>query len=997
MIVGRTRAARGHWLRCCVALCLALAALPALAGPKALRVVTDDNYPPYLFRDASGRAEGYLVDLWALWQRKTGVPVALQPMQWAAAQRAMHDGNADVIDMIFRTPVRDQLYRFSPAYANQTVGIYVDHDIHGIHSPSSLHGFQIGVERGDACADKLGSLGIRGLVAYPNYAEMLAAVKAGAVKVICADDEPLNYYLYLDERRPQLTRAFTLYTGRFHWAVHRGDAATFALVSHGMALITPAERAALRRKWFAHPVQFLPYLRIALAAALTAIAALALGAAWIWVLRRAVRKRTAEIRRTNRELERASRERALQHAQLRTLVESSPDMMWLKDRDGRYVDCNTRAAEVVGYPRDEILGRSDDDLFSDAAFVAVVRDFDREVLRTGQPHRNEETLVSRDGSAHELEVIKAPIRADDGEIVGVLGVARDVSERRRAEREQRIASVAFESQDGMAITDAHGVIQRVNAAFSRISGYAASEVIGQTPRVLKSGRHPPQFYQQMWEALDAAGYWHGEVVNRRRDGELFDARISITAVRDEQGSTMHYVGTWQDVTAEKEAHAQAARLKSFDPLTDLPNRTLLDDRMAQALAHSAEHDSFCAVMMLDLDHFQKINDALGHVAGDQLLIEASRRIQGSVRDGDTVGRFSGDSFVVVLDGLGSERAEAALHAAELAEQIRRALDAPYAPAGGAVCTASVGVTLAKGDGTSPETLLRQAELALYKSKQDGRNRVRLFEGAMQAEIDERYRLEAEMRDALQRDEFVLHYQVQVDTQGHPIGAEALVRWAHPERGLLMPDAFIPVAEDSGLIEPLGHHVLRSACAQLARWAGHDALHELTIAVNVSSRQFKAADFVRDVLGAVHASGADAHRLKLEITESLAIDDFAASIGKLHALRAAGLRISLDDFGTGNSSLNYLTKLPLTQLKIDKSFVDELPDSPSAAMVAQTIVAMGRGLSLDVIAEGVETREQYAFLAAHGCHAFQGYLFGRPLPLPEFEQRCRAALAPARAD
>ncbi len=983
----RTLGAR--WLRFLAGLLIALAALPALAAPPPLRVVTDDNYPPYLFRDARGQPEGYLVDLWALWQRKTGVPVELRPMQWAAAQRAMHDGDADVIDMMFRTPVRDQLYQFSAPYATQTVGIYVDRDIHGIHGPNSLQGFQIGVERGDACADKLGSLGIRGLVAYPNYSAMLAAVKAGAVKVICADDEPLNYYLYLDAQRPQLTRAFTLYSGRFHWAVHRGDAATFALVSHGMTLITPAERAALRRKWFAHPVQLLPYLRIALVVALAAAAALALGGAWIWILRRAVRKRTAEIRESNRRLEAASRERALQHAQLRTLVESSPDMMWLKDRDGRYLDCNARACEIVGHARDDIIGRSDDDLFGDASFIAVVRGYDREVLRTGQAQRNEETLVSRDGSAHELEVIKAPIRADDGAIVGVLGVARDVSTRRAAEREQRIAAVAFESQDGMAITDAQGLIQRVNAAFSRISGYAAEEVIGQTPRILKSGRHPPAFYAELWGTLATAGYWSGEVVNRRRDGELFDARISITAVKDEQGRTLHYVGTWQDITAEKLAHAQAAHLKSFDALTDLPNRSLLDDRMAQALARSAELGGFCAVMMIDLDHFQKVNDALGHVVGDRLLVEASRRIQWSLRDGDTVGRFSGDSFVVVIDDLGEQRGLAAVRASDLAEQIRHALDAPYAPAGGAVCTASIGVTLARGAESSPELLLRQAELALYKSKRDGRNTVRLFEDAMQAEIDQRYRLEAELREALQRDEFVLHYQVQVDVAGRPIGAEALVRWAHPARGLLGPTAFIPVAEETGLIDPIGRHVLASACAQLATWAAHEKLRELTLAVNVSPRQFKAADFVDDVLAALQRSGADARRLKLEITESLAIDDFEESIGRLHTLRDAGVRISLDDFGTGNSSLKYLTKLPLTQLKIDKSFVDELPASDSAAMVAQTIIAMGRGLALDVIAEGVETREQFAFLAEHGCHAFQGYLFARPLPLAEFEQRCRA--------
>ncbi len=948
------------------------AALPAQAAQRTLRVVTDDNYPPFLFLSSDGRPEGYLVDLWKLWQAKTGVKVDLEPMQWAAAQRAMHDGKADVIDMIFRTPVRDQIYEFSRPYSTQTVGIYVDHNIHGITGPRSLRGFTIGVERGDACIDKLASLGLTRLALYPDYGAILNAARSGSIKMFCMDDDPANYYLYLYRDQLQFTKAFTLYEGRFHWAVNRGDTATFALVQRGMAMITPVEREALKRKWFSQPIQFRPYLRVILLVLAGALGVLAVAGVWIGMLRRAVRIKTAELDKDR--------------AQLRTLLQSSPDAMWLKDEHGRYLECNAAAVEVIGRPREQVLGRTDAQVHSNQEIVAAIREVDQEVARTGTAHRIEMQFKRASGDIHDLEIIKVPIQSTDGTLVGLLGVGRDITERRRAERETRLAAAAFESQDGMIVTDASNVIERVNEAFTRISGYSAAEAIGKTPAMLRSGRHDRHFYERLWGELRAKGRWSGEFINRRKNGELFIARTGITAVTDPQDRLLHFVGAFQDVTAERQARQEAEHLRLFDPLTNLPNRSLLDDRIAHARATSAQARQIGTVLMIDLDDFQRVNDALGHGTGDELLVQVARRIQLAAREGDTICRFSGDSFVVVAEELGSERTHAVAGALELAERIRHAIEAPIGLTGQSlVCTASIGLSMFQGCSESAELLLRQAELAMYKSKQAGRNTVRLFADAMQAEVEARSRLEAELREAVKQRQFVLHYQPQVDADGRLIGAEALVRWQHPQRGLVGPCEFIPLAEEAGLIEPIGRWVLEQACQRLALWSMSDALRNLTLSVNLSTRQFRAPGFVDEVLAEVARCGIRPERLKLEITESLAIDDFEHSIEKLRALRHAGILLSIDDFGTGNSSLTYLTRLPLNQLKIDKSFVDELPASSSAAMVAQAIIAMGFGLGLNVIAEGVETREQREFLAAHGCHAYQGYLFGRPVPLEEFER------------
>lgn len=557
-------------------------------------------------------------------------------------------------------------------------------------------------------------------------------------------------------------------------------------------------------------------------------------------------------------------------------------------------------------------------------------------------------------------------------------------ERKQAEDELRIAAVAFASQNGMMITDAKGVILRVNPAFTRLTGYSAAEVIGRTPGMLKSDRQDPLFYRRMWDALNMKGFWQGEIWNKRKNGQVYAEMLNITAIVTPERGVTHYVGSFSDITEDKEAEAEIHRLAYYDPLTQLPNRRLLRDRLGQALAATARSRRYGAIFFIDLDNFKSLNDTRGHDVGDLLLVEVARRLRTGVREGDTVARQGGDEFVLLLEDLGTEPNEAAALVKQLGDKLREVIDCPFDLNGYEYhCKLSIGVSLFDARDTV-EDLLKHADLALYQAKSAGRNTLRFFDPGMQAALDLRSTLEAELRLALKREQLHLYYQPQVDATRRVIGVEALLRWQHTERGLIQPDDFIPLAEDTGLILPIGLWVLESACAQLKTWESDARTRALQVAVNVSARQFRQPDFVAQVQRVLEASGAIPARLKLELTESLVLEDVEDSIEKMQAIKRLGVGFSMDDFGTGYSSLSYLAQLPLDQLKIDKSFVRNLPGKVNDETIARTIITMGQGLSMNVIAEGVESEAQREFLEAHGCHAYQGYLFSRPLPLDAFE-------------
>jgi diguanylate cyclase (GGDEF)-like protein/PAS domain S-box-containing protein len=564
-----------------------------------------------------------------------------------------------------------------------------------------------------------------------------------------------------------------------------------------------------------------------------------------------------------------------------------------------------------------------------------------------------------------------------------------------ANADLRIAAIAFESQEGMFIANADKVILRINRAFTAITGYGESEAVGCTPDMLRSGRHDAKFYAQMHDSLARSRSWRGEIWNRRKNGEIYPEWLTITGVTDGDGALTHYVATLTDISARKAAEEQIETLAFYDPLTHLPNRRLLLDRLHQALASSARSERTGALLFIDLDNFKMLNDTLGHDKGDLLLQQVARRLGRCTREGDSIARLGGDEFLLVLGDLSENAGDAAIQAEIIGEKILVALNLPYDLAGHEYhSTASIGATLFEGHVRSVDELMKHADLAMYEAKKTGRNRLRFFNPAMQSSITTRAALERDLREGLQQGQFLLHYQPQVDSTGRVTGTEALVRWRHPQRGLVSPAVFIPLAEETGLILPMGLWVLEMACKQLVAWSARPELAHLGVAVNVSVVQFHRPDFVEQVLDVLDRSGANPHRLKLELTESLLLDNVEEIIAKMLVLKTRGIGFSLDDFGTGYSSLSYLKRLPLDQLKIDQSFVRDLLTDPNDVAIARTIVALARSLGLAVIAEGVETAAQRDCLALQGCHAYQGYLFGRPLAVTDFEQLVLAQPAAA---
>ena len=554
-------------------------------------------------------------------------------------------------------------------------------------------------------------------------------------------------------------------------------------------------------------------------------------------------------------------------------------------------------------------------------------------------------------------------------------------ERQRQDADLRVAATAFETQESVVILDAERRIVRVNRAFSRTFGYGMEEVQGRPIVMIRSERQPPAYFSEVWDVVNRLGTWQGEVWYRRKSGEVFPCWVSLTSVRDENGRVSHHVATMFDITAQKQAQEEIRQLAYFDPLTELPNRRMLMDQLRHALAAARRSQHHGALLFLDLDNFKAINDTLGHDKGDALLHEVARRLAHAVRESDTVARLGGDEFVVMLTDLAHESLVAAREAEVVAGKLLAALREPYDLGGvGHHNSGSIGVTLFGPGKATADELFQQADLALHQAKAAGRDSYRFFDPAMQARVSERVALERELRLGLQAQQFLLHYQPQVDGVGHMTGAEVLLRWQHPLRGMVPPATFIPLAEESGMILPLGRWVLEQACRQLVRWAERAPTAQLTLAVNVSSRQLRQADFVNEVLAVLAQTGANPARLKLELTESLLLDNVDDTIAKMAELKARGVGFSLDDFGTGYSSLAYLKRLPLDQLKIDRSFVHDALGNANDAAIVQAIVAMGHSLKLQVIAEGVETWEQREFLAQQGCHHCQGYLFGKPGPV-----------------
>ncbi|WP_374337964.1 EAL domain-containing protein [Methyloversatilis sp.] len=596
-----------------------------------------------------------------------------------------------------------------------------------------------------------------------------------------------------------------------------------------------------------------------------------------------------------------------------------------------------------------------------------------------------------------------PFRRDDGRVLGTFAVYQDAPglpdagqlslilefsritalavQKVRAAVALRQAAAVFEStRDGVFITDLDANIVAVNRAFTEITGYSEEEARGQNPRILQSGRHDNAFYKTMWASLLESGYWKGEVWNRRKSGELYQQLLTISTVRDEAGAASHYVSVMTDISQLKRSEAKLDHLAHHDPLTDLPNRLLLQSRVQHAIERAERQREHVALLFIDLDRFKNVNDSLGHPVGDELLVMIANRLRARLREADTLARLGGDEFVLLIESLPAPE-DAALVAQTLLELMRE----PFRLTQGRdiYIGASIGIAVYPEDGSTVTELVQHSDVAMYQAKEAGRGAFRFYAEAMSRAAQDRLHLDTRLRRALENGEFLLHYQPQIDmVSGRVLGAEALIRWIDPEEGLVSPARFIPVAEETGLIVPIGEWVLHTACAQARAW--QEAGHDLSIAVNLSARQLQHCDVVPHVAALIEQFELQAGRLELELTESMLAEDLDRTEARLRALKALGVALSIDDFGTGYSSLAYLKRFPIDVLKIDQSFVRDIPQDRNDMEIAATIIAMAHTLKLRVVAEGVETPEQHAFLKERECDAWQGYMFSRPVPADVFE-------------
>ena len=826
---------------------------PAVA-PRAITVVMDDNYPPYIFRDDHGRLQGILKDTWALWSQKTGIPVNLQATDWNVAQSRMRAGQADVIDTVFITPERQKLYDFSAPYADIEVPIFFRNTISGIVNAESLKGFTVGVKAGDACINTLALHHITNIKPYPSYETLIKGAAAGDVVVFCIDKPPGVYFLYKYGLQQNFRYSAPLYVGQFHWAVRHGNDALKTELESGFAAISPDERARIQEKWMGSQIDGKPQLmnfQLMLEILVAIVLLLGMLTMWNRSLRRRVTAQTAEL------------QSALHY--LSATLAAIPDLLFEMDAEGVYHDYRANRADLLAAPPEKLLNHS--------------------VYE----------IMSRDSA----DAIVSALR--------------------------------------------------------------------------EAGLHNTSHGTQIRLELPGGTYWF---------------ELSVARKQVEPGAPARFIVLSRDITERKNAEGSIRELAYFDPLTRLPNRRALQERLTAAVAAARDSGSYAALMFIDIDNFKFLNDTRGHKVGDALLQAIAHSMQACLRQSDCLGRFGGDEFLVILEGLANDADRAASETEAVAQKLLASIHSPcalesieYLPSG------SIGIILFGGkDNPGEEEILKRADMAMYRAKNSGRNTMCFFDPAMQSMQNTRTRIDTELRQGISEQQFELYYQPQVDKVLGVIGAEALLRWHHPEHGLVQPAQFIAHAEESRLIIPLGRWVIERACQQLEAWQKNPATRDRFIAVNVSARQFQQPDFVHEVHRALIRYSVPPGMLKFEITESLVINDIAASIEKMHLLRGLGVRLSLDDFGTGYASLSYLKRMPLNEIKIDRFFMRDASEDHGNSVIVRTIISMAINFGLDVVAEGVETEAQREFLFRNGCRRYQGYLVSPPLPLAEFEAR-----------
>lgn len=669
-------------------------------------------------------------------------------------------------------------------------------------------------------------------------------------------------------------------------------------------------------------------------------------------------------------------------ALFRTLSKVAPVGIFHSDREGQCRYVNERWCEITGLSAEQAEGEG----WISAVYPDDKAGVSAEWHRTAQSQQAfymQYRIQNPQGKLHWVIGQAEAERDDEGRVLGYVGTVTDITELKVTEQRLRQAAAVFDStREGVMITDADRQIIMVNRAFVDITGYEEKESIGATPSMLRSGRHNAEFYRTMWSAIQETGHWQGEIWNRRKTGEIYPELLSISAVKNEDGTVTHYVAVFADISKLKASEMELEFLAHHDPLTQLPNRMLLLSRLEHALEMAQRENKRLAVLMLDLDRFKEVNDSFGHLAGDELLQLVAERLHTRLRGSDTICRLGGDEFTVLLEDIPHPESPA-----RVAAEIIAALSEPWHLSNGIDVRigVSVGISLYPDHGTSPAALIQQADTALYRAKNEGRNRFKYFSEDLTRFARERMDLEVRLRHAIDKDELQIFFQPQINiADGRIVGAEALLRWQHPEGDLISPQRFIPIAEETGLISHIGSWVIRQTCLIGKRWQAA-GIRDLRLAVNVSPNQFVYGDISETVAEILRETGFPARLLELEITETALLKRENEAIEILNRLHAMGIHLAIDDFGTGYSSLAYLKLFPLDTLKIDKSFIDDIPNHRDDMEITATIIAMAKILRMKVLAEGVENRAQLSFLKSQECDLYQGYLISEPLAVDEFER------------
>ncbi|MGJ0514219.1 MAG: EAL domain-containing protein [Methylomicrobium sp.] len=677
------------------------------------------------------------------------------------------------------------------------------------------------------------------------------------------------------------------------------------------------------------------------------------------------------------------------------ILDTMDDLMFFFDKKGRIRRINSAVEHGLGFTEAELLGTCIDDVLpsTDIQYLAEhlpvlpwpVQSVLMETIRMHGHYTGEHRLLGKNADSRQaIYCLKSSVLySEQGKLEGAVITALNITDLKNREMQLRLSGTVFDNcSEAIFITDPHGIIQEVNDAFCEITGYERAEVLGKSTRLLKSNMHDRVFYERMWQALLKNGFWRGEVWDRRKNGELCPMLTSINAVNDERGKLMHYVAVCTDISQQKQTEQQLQQLAYYDVLTQLPNRALFKDRLEHEILVAQRNKTRLAVFFLDLDHFKIVNDTLGHWVGDHLLRIVANRIQSCLRKSDTVSRLGGDEFTIILPDL-TGIGDATELARQLVEQIQRSIEvAEHVIYVGT----SIGIAVFPEDGNDFHTLIKHADTAMYASKAKGRGQFQYFEAGMNEAAHQRLLLENALRLAIEQEDFQLYYQPKVaGSMSRIVGAEALIRWRRPGFGMIPPDRFIPITEETGLIIPIGAWILKTACLQANTWRGR--LSGFRIAINLSPRQLLDEDFIAVLDRVLAETGTNPEWIELEVTESLIMHDINKASERLVQIRNRGIRIAMDDFGTGYSSLSYLQKLPLQVLKIDRSFVQSYTGDPasSEATFLKTIVALGHSLNMTVVAEGIENESQLALLQEFGCDEFQGYYLSPPLPADEFQR------------